>query len=621
MNTIVSLSGQLPQQWETALKELEGDLGFSAGEGGIAVTCRQGQELAVVCDGNSVTLTWAQPVQFYRALSLIPQPLAPCDIHEKPCFETVGPMLDCSRNAVLQPETLRFFLRKMALMGLNLAMMYTEDTYEVPEQPFIGYKRGRYTYEELKALDDYGHMLGIELCPCIQALGHLNRILHWPALNHLRDNDSVILADLEETYVVLEQMIRAATAPYRSKRIHIGMDEAFGVGVGAHLDRFGYEDPRSVMGRHLTRVLEICEKLGLNAMMWSDMYFHLDGHNYHSEGWPSQTAIDAVDPRITLVYWDYYQNQEQKYADALARHAKFPVPTVFAGGLWTWPSIAPSYIDAIGNTVPGLEACRKAGIPLVLATAWGDDGAECPMVASLLALQLYGEYMYQGSYDEKVLAQRFARCCQADAQAFLELSQLNFLPGIHGHPGNPVNACKFLLYQDPLVQLFEADTKGIPMADHFAALAPKYESYAQENPAYSLMFRFYAALARLLALKCRWHENAADAVRQGDREAAAQLAAGIPAAVAAADTLRALWRQLWERYNKPYGFEIIDGRQGALRARLLTAGEKMADFAQGKVDDIPELTSETLIYKRQPDDTIWCTNTMTEIVSACTYDF
>lgn len=78
-------------------------------------------------------------------------------------------------------------------------------------------------------------MLGIELCPCIQTLGHLNRALHWPALAHLKDNEEVLLADDAQTYAFLEELIAAAAAPYRSKRIHIGMDEAHGIGLGAHL--------------------------------------------------------------------------------------------------------------------------------------------------------------------------------------------------------------------------------------------------------------------------------------------------------------------------------------------------------------------------------------------------
>lgn len=617
----VHLTGCLPENALAALAELKQDLGMIPTETGLVIHCQKGGALTVESDGTAVSLTWASPVEFYRGLSLIPDPIAPCAIHEKARFETVGVMFDCSRNAVLKPEALRFFFRKMALMGLNMGMMYTEDTYEVPEQPFFGYKRGRYTYDELKALDDYANLFGIELCPCIQTLGHLKRILHWPAFHHLRDNDEVLLADLPETYELLEQMIRAATAPYRSKRIHLGMDEAYGVGLGAHLVYYGYEDPHSVIGRHLKKVLEITDKYGLHAMMWSDMYFHLDGRNYHSPGLPSEKAKAAVDPRITLMYWDYYQSEEAKYADALYKHAQYPAPTVFAGGVWTWIGPAPDYPTAIQNSVAGLSAAMKAGIPLALATAWGDNGAETNLTAALLAFQLYGEMAYTGVYDPDALAARFRRCCGADAQAFLDLSLLNQVPGFHGHPADPVNACKFMLYQDPLIQLFEADMEGIDQSGHFASLVQKYARYAVENPEYCLLFNFYTALAHALALKSRWHETAGPIVRGGDRERAAALAQDVPAIVDALGTLRVIWRQLWESTNKPNGFEIIEVRLGGVTARMSTAGEKMAAFASGELPTIEELLEASLITKRRPDHSIGCTNTMDEIATPGRIDY
>lgn len=621
MKKNVHILGQAPANWQSALTELQEELGYLPAENGIEIRCVKGDELSVESDGISVTLIWAAPVQFYRAMSLIPQPLAPCSIHEKARFETCGVMFDCSRNAVLKPEGMRYLLRKMALMGLNMGMMYTEDTYEVPEQPFFGYKRGRYTFDELKALDDYADQFGIELCPCIQTLGHLKRILHWPAFHRYRENDEVLLADYEDTYVLLDQMIRAATAPYRSKRIHLGMDEAYGVGLGAHLVYHGYENPHQVIGRHLKRVLEITDKYGLSAMMWSDMYFHLDGHDYHNGGLPSQSARDAVDPRITLMYWDYYQSDEAMYADALHKHAQFPAPTVFAGGIWTWIGPAPDYPTAIANSVAGLSACMKAGVPLALATAWGDNGGEANMVASLLALQLYAEMTYTGVYDEAALRARFRRCCNADAQAFLDISQLNLVPGMKSCHNDPVNACKFLLYQDPLIQLFEADTAGFDMSGHFASLVQKFAHYAQENPEYALLFDFYATLSHALALKCAWHEQAGDVVRRGDREAAAALADGIPATVEALNTLRVLWRKLWESTNKPNGFEILEVRLGGVAARMATAGEKMRAFADGTVDTIPELLETSLITKRHPDGHINCTNTMDEIATPGRIDY
>lgn len=621
MSRNIHLTGDMPESYLSALKELEADLQMTLSDTGLEIRCVRGDALTVKSDGSSVTLTWAAPVEFYRGLSLIPHPLTPCDIQEKARFETVGVMFDCSRNAVLNPKSLRFFFRKMALMGLNMGMMYTEDTYEVPEQPFFGYKRGRYTYEEMKALDDYADLFGIELCPCIQTLGHLKRILHWPAFTHLRDNDEVLLADLPETYQLLEQMIRAATAPYRSKRIHLGMDEAFGVGLGAHLTRYGYEDPHSVIGRHLSKVLEITDKYGLKAMMWSDMYFHLDGHNYHSPGLPSEKAKAAVDPRITLMYWDYYQAKEEMYADAFYKHAQFPVPTVFAGGVWTWIGPAPDYPTAIQNSVAGLNAAMKANCPLVLATAWGDNGGETNLTAALLAFQLYGEMTYTGVYDEEALAARFRRCCGADAQAFLDLSLLNRIPGFHGHPADPTNACKFMLYQDPLIQLFEADMEGVEESRHFASLVQKYARHAAENPEYALLFDFYTALAHALALKSRWHETAGPIVRSGDRERAAALAQDVPAIVEALNALRVIWRKLWESTNKPNGFEIIEVRLGGVAARMSTAGEKMAAFASGELDTIEELLEQSLVTKRRPDNSIGCTNTMDEIATPGRIDY
>lgn len=50
-------------------------------------------------------------------------------------------------------------------------------------------------------------------------------MLQWPKYAHLRDTHEVLLANSEDTYDFIEKTIKAATAPFRTKRIHIGMDE------------------------------------------------------------------------------------------------------------------------------------------------------------------------------------------------------------------------------------------------------------------------------------------------------------------------------------------------------------------------------------------------------------
>ena len=616
------LRGELPPRYEEGIAALADELGFRFDKSGIPVNCVKGEVLRVSCSGGKVEIIWAETVQFYRALSLIPEDMSPCAINQRACFRSVGVMFDMSRNAVLKPEGMKMFLRKMAMMGLNLGMMYTEDTYEVPELPYFGYKRGRLTFSELRELDDYADIFGIELCPCIQTLGHLKKMLHWPAYQHLRDNDNVILADEEESYVVLEQMIRAASAPYRSKRIHLGMDEAHGVGLGAHLRKFGYENPINVIQRHLERILAITGNLGLEPMMWSDMFFRLDSDDsdYYGDVMPSQKAIDAVPDGITLFYWDYYNDKLDHYRRMFRKHYALGARIAFAGGIWTWSGPAPDYGETFKTCPPALQACKEANTDTVLATLWGDDGGETNLTTALLGMQLYVEFTYTGEYNYDVLKARFARCCHGNADSFRTLGEFNFTPELHGETVDPSNLAKILLYQDPLVQLFEKDIEGVELDKHYAVLEEKMKKAIELNSEYEHVFTFYRDLARLLKYKCAWHLKAGSIVRSGDRKAAAGLVGLIDPALAAVERLRISYWKLWSSTNKSYGYEIIDMRLGGLAARLRTAGERMSAFASGEAEDIPELSEPALPYLRQASGIMRSTNWMEYIVSASGYD-
>ena len=42
--------------------------------------------------------------------------------------------------------------RRLALLGYNAAMLYTEDTYALPDEPYFGFLRGAYTAAELRRI-------------------------------------------------------------------------------------------------------------------------------------------------------------------------------------------------------------------------------------------------------------------------------------------------------------------------------------------------------------------------------------------------------------------------------------------------------------------------------------
>ncbi|CEQ43103.1 SPOSA6832_04994, partial [Sporobolomyces salmonicolor] len=84
---------------------------------------------------------------------------------EQCLFETVGVMIDCSRNGVLRVDSVKCLLRNMAMMGSNMLQLYCEDTYQIPGEPFFGYFRGPYTEAELREIDDYAFALSVSSFP------------------------------------------------------------------------------------------------------------------------------------------------------------------------------------------------------------------------------------------------------------------------------------------------------------------------------------------------------------------------------------------------------------------------------------------------------------------------
>lgn len=154
------------------------------------------EELVVGLKQGKAYIRYGQKHQFFRGLGLLLQHIVHSEtfeLRETQQFDTIGPMFDLSRNAVLTVESFKLMLNKMALMGLNTVMLYMEDTYTIEGEPYFGYMRGRYTHSELKEIDDYADQFGIEAFPSIQTLAHLEEFLKWgPVSNYKRYQGSAI---------------------------------------------------------------------------------------------------------------------------------------------------------------------------------------------------------------------------------------------------------------------------------------------------------------------------------------------------------------------------------------------------------------------------------------------
>jgi hexosaminidase len=573
----------------------------------------RGENIKVAYKSKKGLISYKDKIHFFRALGLFIENMKICertneyyefDISEDIIFYKNGVMFDVSRNAVLKPEAIKFFLRKMALMGLNLGMLYTEDTYKVNEWPYFGYMRGRYDFEELKELDDYAYIFGIELMPCIQTLAHLSTALRWKDMAELKDTNDVLLVGSEKVYKFIEDMIAAASKPYRSKRIHIGMDEAMDLGLGKYLRINGYKSGFDLMQEHTRRVSDILEKHGLEAMMWGDMYFRFGTKTrsyYDLESAIPEDVKKSAPKNIGLVYGDYYHFDEEFYLEFIKRHQEFNNKVIFAGAVWTWSSIPPNYIRTFETTNPALNACKKAGIKEIICTIWPGVGSECNMLTSLLGLQLYSEHGYTKELDINKLEKRFKFCVGIDADAFFDLGLLDILPGTKPEGKDHSNPSSYLLYQDPLLGLFDKDIEGFDFKEYYASIKSKYEIYAKQNKEFKLLFTFYEKLAYVLELKSELGKNITNSYKEKDKKELENIAYNIiPNLILRVEVLRKVWRELWFSTNKPFGFEVIDIRVGGIEVRLKSTKDRLDDYLKGRCEIIEELEEERLLNIRVP---------------------
>jgi len=609
-----------------AVKELIRDREIYIADDGfpIEVEMRPGH-LKVVCEETSARISFERKHHFFRAFGLFIEHFTHSKsfIQEEIAqFKSVGTMFDLSRNAVFRVESVKQMLRHMAWMGMDRLLLYMEDTFEIPEMPYFGYFRGRYTFEELKEIDDYAYLFGIEVVPVIQTLGHLQKALKWNVDPALADTEDIVMVDYPGTYEMIDRMIRAATLPLRSRRIHLGMDEAEQVGLGHYLKKNGYKDRFKLMTRHLQKVIDIAFSYGLEPMIWSDMYFKAaskEGGYYERETVLPEEVRSEMPAGVDFVYWDYYSEDEDHYQSMIRKHDGLGQHSVFAGGIWTFVGVNVNYDKTFATSNAALSACKSEKVDEVFATVWGDDGAETNYFTALPGMQLYAEHAYADKVDPDRVKERFRICTGAAWDAFMSLSLIDQIPGVQKPNLIPSNPSKALLWQDLLTGLFDPYVEGLNTAEHYGKVRLQLEENAAQNASWSFLFATAARLCEVLELKADIGLKLQTSYDNGHKEELAQLADSVfPRLYDRVDALRLAHSAQWMVTYKPFGWEVIDARYGGLLVRIRSAASRIDDYVKGAIDRLEEFEVERLPFDPNSAEAyrFGCLNSYARIFSA-----
>lgn len=586
-----------PADVAVALQVLETEYPVSEGGRGLKLKFRKisGENNIVKVERSrgGVTVNYTS---LATALRGVGSALAKLDGEEHTSFENIGIMLDLSRNMVMRVAHLKKWLCRLALCGCNQLLLYCEDTYELDDEPFFGAYRAPYSADELREIDDFAAKLGIEVIGCIQTLGHMEQILQHKAYAQITDSERIMLIDEPQTQALIRKMIKFWSSTLRSRRIHVGMDEAHGVGRGKYQTLHGAVPESELMLKHLKMVSEICTENGVAPMIWSDMFFRMTNlqHNYYDYTSPFPADVKrGMDKNVQLVYWDYYHRDSADYRKMIARHRELGKEPVMASGIWTWSRLWYDHRQTMETAIPCIDACRREKVKELFFTMWGDDGAYCNYDSSLAGIVRCADLAF-GCRDENDTAERFAAICHADYNTVItagaiqsRINQDNDDQYYHIYPS-------MILWDDPLLGIYFDNCKRVSpefdltyldeLDDILCTIMPA----AEENGAGDIGYA--VELIKFLIKKLELRGALEAAYDHGDRLALRELTTTtIPAALAALTELDAAFRKNWLATAKPHGLERIQIRNAGQMARLEELSIRIREYLDGTVERIEEL--------------------------------
>lgn len=499
-------------------------------------------------------------------------------------------MVDCSRNGVMKVESVKKFIEYLSKMGYNALMLYTEDTWEVENEPYFGYLRGRYTQAELREIDAFAKSKGIELIPCIQTLAHLNAIFRWWEYQGIRDTDDILLINDERTYALIENMFATIKKTFSTDLVHIGMDEAHLIGRGKYADINGMRPKFDVMIEHLSRVCKIAEKYGLKTVMWSDMFLRIcNNGDYASKNPIPEEVAKKIPSNVKLTYWDYYHTDEQIYRDMIDAHGSVKDGMWFAGGTWVWSGFAPNIEWSFRTTEPALKVCNERGVENIIMTLWGDFGRECSCF-SALSMLYHAIQTYKGNNDMQSIKDGFNQLIGEDFEDFALLEIPN---QVNGNVGTYHNPSKYMLYNDPFMGIFDHNVRG-GEAEYYKKQKCKLLKAMKRSQNFGYIFDVQYQLCNVLQTKFDLGVRTRKAYKAGDKEQLKLIANDYLKTAKAVKKFLASVETYWYKEYKGTGLEIQQIRLGGLIQRLISCKAKLDEYVSGKIDQIDELEQEIL---------------------------
>ena len=457
-------------------------------------------------------------------------------------------------------------------MGYNELYLGLTDAYKMEGEPYFNYKRGGYTVEDFKEMDAYAISKGVTLIPNIQTLAHMHFLKRHAIYRDLFDTDEIMLVDDDRVLALVDKMFATMAQSFTTRRIHIGYDEAYGLGTGKYRDLHGTVDKKELLLRHLLRVLKIAEKYGFVCEIWHDMLMETNNTTVTAED-----VKKALPENVRVFMWDYFEKDEDKMREKIETLKKHCSSFGFATSIYKCCGFTSRNSFSVDVLLPQMKICAEKGLNDFMVTMWSNLGAQCSYLAALPALFVASEYN-NGNYEVGGQLDK-AKFKAITGVNFDDLWDIEYIDDpFQKIPKTTGNRSFWIFLTDILAGYYDM-LLSEGTNEKYLGLAKRFESV--DGGDFSHVFAFYAQLAKVLSIRAELGLKIRKAYNAKDKKALKSLCDNdLTQLIAEMKSLIKEFDAYWLKDNSAYGLEYNHIFFGGLIVRFEHAINRITAYIE-----------------------------------------
>lgn len=310
-------------------------------------------------------------------------------IEDAPYFPFRGVMLDISRDRVPTMASLHMLIDRLSDLKINHLQLYIEHAFAYTGHEVVWRNASPVTPEEMRSLDDYCRLRGVELCANQNTLGHMDRWLKHPQYAPLGEVSGQYINPSTKLFGqywqpntlnpfdpralgLIRDLLTQQTAAVSGRFVNIGCDEPIDLGYGHSKAQCEQQGRLRIYGEHIARVARIALDLERVPQFWVD-----------SELSNQCDQLPEFPRELTGLVWGYSIQTDfnTRVRNMIERgHEAWVAP-----GTNSWCSYTGRTAIRRGNFELA-AAARKLGATGFLITEWGDLGHRQQWPITLLGM-------------------------------------------------------------------------------------------------------------------------------------------------------------------------------------------------------------------------------------------